>query len=102
MAELEVGEYFAILGEKKGPEQCLPFIFFPQTKNYEGIIFKAMQVNYTMVAAKVVFPQPQPGEESIRLSLNVQDLEIWPLTQEYVEVFGIKDIDDALPGSATN
>lgn len=84
--EIERGDLFVIIrGEMVHPGGMTVFgtkVPPKYTDQYEGIVFEAMEVCGTMVAAKAHFPFPLEGRT---LSLNLADYETMTVTPNYLE-----------------
>ena len=83
--ELEIGEYFVIEhGRMTQPGMDTPFGTRPPQydNSYEGVVFKLLAQEYTMMAVEVVFPKEF---ERYTASIDSKGLSIMPVPQSYVD-----------------
>jgi len=95
--EIEVGDLFVIVrGEMVHPGGMTIFgskVPPKFTDQYDGVVFEAMEVCGTMVAAKVHFPFRLAGKTA---SINLANFETMTITKKYLKqlLTGRKDKDE--------
>ena len=83
--ELDIGEYFVVEhGRMTQPGMDTPFGARPPQydNSYDGVVFKLLAQEHTMMAVEVVFPKELEGYTA---SIDSKGLSIMPVTQCYVD-----------------
>lgn len=105
MTTIDKGEFFIVTRGYPYNMDAINWFGFTETsprkqlydRSFEGVVFEAMESTEGAVAARIVFRNKGKEHLSETMSLSLREIEVMPVSRQYVEALGVGSAARAAP-----